>query len=320
VSRGAQDTWLKVEDNVLTGYSASVIPDPEFGSDPKRWPKKVYEGKEYPHLPRYTVAELSLVDNPACPNCNIQIVRADGFATDVLDTEEDPNTPISASSSLPLDRVGARVSAPTRAANHEAIAHVLRGAVSMMKNCGPDCDSCMAAQKMIDPDGDGDIDIGSFDDPDQDADDLYNGRDANMSRSIETLVERILEQKFTSVTQRLQGIAGTLARSFPSPDTGLNRTMESSLAEVRASLLAVKEQVDRIAATPMPGAPVMNTGVIPKPTIEKRLPTDPYQPLPRSGSSVYDALARMAEQGELDTLERQTDAITAGLIAQRRGM
>jgi hypothetical protein len=317
VSRGAQDTWLKVEDNVLTGYSASVIPDAEFGSDPKRWPKKQYDGKEYPYLPRYTVAELSLVDSPACPNCNIQIVRADGFATDVLDTEEDPNTPVSASS-LPLDRVGARVSAPTRAANHEAIAHVLRGAVSMMKNCGPDCDSCMAAQKMIDPDGDGDIDIGSFDDPDKDADDLYNGRDADMRRSIETLVERILEQKFTSVTQRLHSIAGALARSHPTGDS-LNRTMESSLAEVRASLEAVKEQVDKIANTPVPGAPVMNSNAIPKPTIEKRLPTDPYQPLPRSGSSVYDALARMSERGELDTLERQTDAITAGLIAQRRG-
>jgi len=317
VSRGAQDTWLKVEDNVLTGFSASVIPDPEFGTDSRRWPKKQYEGKEYPYLPRYTVAELSLVDSPACPNCDIQIVRADGFATDVLDTEEDASNTPSSVSSLPLDRAGARVSSDTRAAMHKGIAHTLRAAVSQMQNCN--CDNCMAAQKMIDPDGDGDIDIGSFDDPDQDADDLYNGRDADMRRSIEGLIERTLEQKFTGVTQRLQGIAGTLARSHPTGDTGLTRAVESSLAEVRAELSAVKEQVDKIAATPVPGAPVMNTGAIPKPTIEKRLPTDPYQPPRRSGSSVYDAIARMSEQGELDSLERQTDAIAAGLIAQRRG-
>jgi len=317
VSRGAQDTWLKVEDNVLTGFSASVIPDPEFGTDSRHWPKKQYGGKEYPYLPKFTVAELSLVDSPACPNCDIQIVRADGFATDVLDIEEETSNTPSSVSSLPLDRAGARVSSDTRAAMHKGIAHTLRAAVSQMQNCN--CDNCMTAQKMIDPDGDGDIDIGSFDDPDQDADDLYNGRDADMRRAIEGIIERILEQKFTSVTQRLQGIAGTLARSYPTGDTGLTRTMESSLAEVRASLLAVKEQVDKIANTPVPGAPIMNTSVLPKPAIEKRLPTDPYQPPRRSGSSVYDAIARMSEQGELDSLERQTDAIAAGLIAQRRG-
>src|SRR5581483_10052477 len=89
VSRGAPDTWLKIEDDVLTGYSASIIPDPEFGNDPKRWPRKEYKGKMYPYLPRYRVAELSYVDNPATPGCTISLVRADGVLTEVLDTSEE---------------------------------------------------------------------------------------------------------------------------------------------------------------------------------------------------------------------------------------
>lgn len=328
VSRGAQDTWLKVEDNVLTGYSASVIPDPEFGPDPKRWPTKEYNGKAYPYLPRYTVAELSLVDNPACPGCNIQIVRADGFTTDVLDTtEEEPTNTTSSSSLSPLDRAGARVSSDTRDAMHAGIGHTLHAAVAQMKNCG--CDSCMKAQKLIDPDGDGDIDIGSFDDPDQDSNDLYNGRDADMERKIAGMIERAL----SPVYARLQGIAGALARSnAPSPiniesiiSGAITRTIEaanaaheSSLAEVRASLGAVKEQVDKIADTPLPGAPIMNAGALPRP-IDKTLATDPYTRPRTTGSAVADAVAAMSASGQLDTTEKQVDALATYLAAQRRG-
>lgn len=329
VSRGAQDTWLKVEDNVLTGYSASIIPDPEFGPDPRTWPKKTYNGKEYPYLPRYSVAELSLVDNPACPGCNIAIVRADGFATDVLDITEE-EIPHPEPEAKPLERKGARVSAPTREANHQAIAHVLKGAVAMMQNCGPDCDSCMKAQKLIDPDGDGDIDIGSFDDPDQDADDLYNGRDADMERTIVGIVERAL----APVYARLQSIAGTLARSS-NPHVSNNSSLESmvtgaisraladlptrsSFDAVRAELSAVKGQVDRIAETPVPGMPIMHANSIPRP-VEKRLATDPYQAPPKSSSAVYNALQQLSEAGMLDNPEKQADAVAAGFLAQRYG-
>lgn len=330
VSRGAQDTWLKVEDNVLTGYSASIIPDPEYGHDIARWPKKDYNGKQYPYLPRYTVAELSLVDNPACPGCNIQIVRADGFATEVLDTEEEHVPPPPAE---PLARAGARVSSDTRSAMHTGIAHTLRAAVSQMQNCG--CDSCMAAQKHIDPDGDGDIDIGSFDDPDGDAGDLYNGRDGDMERTLTGLVERIFEKQLTSVYARLQGIAGALARfSAASAETTLNTLITgaieravaiaaaanaSGLSEVRADLSAVKATVERIDNTPMPGAPVQHASALPPRPAEKRLATDPYRPPQRSGSAVYDAIAQMSEAGMLDTPEKQAQAVAAGLMAQRTG-
>ncbi|MGH7748449.1 MAG: hypothetical protein ACREQ5_27380, partial [Candidatus Dormibacteria bacterium] len=327
VSRGAQDTWLKVEDDVLTGYSLSVIPDPEYGNDISRWPKKEYEGKMYPYLPRYSIAEVSLVDNPSCPGCTIQIVRADGFATDVLDLTEE-ETPAPAPEQQPMERAGARVSSDTRDAMHKGIGHTLHAAVSQMQNCG--CDTCAAAMKMIDPDGDGDVDMGGYDDPDNDAVELYGQQNnADMERAVLGIVERALAPVYT----RLQGIAGTLARSnaAPTPPTPIETLMTSaitraveaatvanasSLSEVRASLETVKATVDRIDNTPVPGAPVMNAGAMPRP-VEKRLATDPYAVPQRSGSSVYDAIARMSEQGLLDTPERQADAVAAGLLAQR---
>jgi hypothetical protein len=216
---------------------------------------------------------------------------------------------------------------------HESITHTLKAAVSQMANCG--CDSCMAAQKVLDPDGDGDIDIGSIDDPDSDSADLTNGRDGDMKRAVEGLVERILEQKLSPVYSRLQGIAGTLARSNATqPNTSTLETLitsaitraveaaatasESSLDRVHAELSAVKGQVDVIANTPMPGAPVMNASAMTRP-VEKTLVTDPYGRPRSSGSSVADAVAAMSMAGQLNTIDKQVDAVAAALAAQRRG-
>jgi hypothetical protein len=331
VSRGAQDTWLKVEDDVLAGYSASIIPDPEFGNDIRKWPRKEYKGKEYPYLPRYTVAELSLVDNPACPGCDIQIVRADGFATDVLDlTEDEPPA-----EQKTLERAGARVGKGTQDANHKAIGHTLHAAVAQMQNCKADCPQCAAAMKMIDPDGDGDVDLGGYDDPDGDWQSLYNGKQQDMERVITELIERSLQPVYS----RLQGIAGTLARSngsatpmnieqiVTSSITRAFETFESrmaelptatSMAEVRAELSAVKERVVAIAEQPMPGGPVLNASVMPRPPIEKTLATDPISQPRQSYGAVFDAIQEMAKQGNLDTPEKQTDAAAAFFAAQRR--
>lgn len=327
VSRGAQSTWLKLEDGVLSGYSASVIPDPEFGNDPKKWPKKEYEGKLYPYLPRYTVAELSYVDNPATPGCNITLVRATGVVTDVVDVTEESVTP----EPTPLERAGARLSKETMAGNHTSIKHMLHAAAAAMRNCADDCPQCSVALKHIDPDGDLDIDLGGYDDPDNDWQSLYNDNDGDMERSIVALIERAL----TPVYARLQGIAGALSRSYtPATNTtaiesfvsgAITRAIEaatsattSNLAEVRAELSAVKETVGKIADTPMPGAPIQNTSALPRPT-DKTLPTDPYQMPYRSGSAVYDAVAALSAAGRLDTVDKQVDAVAAALAAQRRG-
>lgn len=332
VSRGAQDTWLKVEDNVLTGYSASIIPDPEFGNDIKRWPKKLYNGKEYPYLPRYTVAELSLVDNPACPGCNIQIVRADGFATDVLDMTEDE--PVVEQKQETQDRAGARVGSATKSKMHASIGHTLQAAKSQMMNC--DCPTCQDVIKVLDPDNDNDIDLGGYDDPDNDWQSLYNKPEKDMERVVTELIERSLQPVYT----RLQGIAGTLARGngsaipmnidslITSSITRAFETFESriaelptatSLAEVRAELSAVKERVVQIAEQPMPGGPILNASVMPRPPIEKTLATDlpPRDDDARSYGAVYQAIAEMSRRGGLDTPDKQTDAMAAALLAQR---
>lgn len=328
VSRGAHDTWLKVEDNVLTGFSLSVLPDAEYGNDTSKWPKKEYGGKLYPYLPRYSIAEVSLVDNPACPGCDIQIVRADGFVSDAVEDEAAPDALSDAPPpAVPLARAGARMSAATKDKMHEGIAHTLHAAVSQMQNCG--CDSCMAAQKMIDPDGDGDIDIGSFDDPDADADDLYNGRDSDMERSLTALIERLVSAQMVTVYSRLQGIAGLLSRSTPSQpfdlttlEATLTRALDgrfAELAEVRASLETVKEQVTKIAEQPVPGGPVHRASAMPRP-IEKALPTDAYA-MPRysSAGATYDAVRVLSQAGELNTVDKQVDAVAAALAAQHRG-
>jgi hypothetical protein len=331
VSRGAQDTWLKVEDNVLTGYSLSVIPDAEFGNDTKRWPRKTYNGKEYPYLPRYSIAEVSLVDNPACPGCNIEIVRADGFATDVLDLEDEPVV----ATENKQERAGARIGSATKDAMHKSIAHTLHAATAQMSNCG--CPTCVASQKAIDPDGDGDIDLGGYDDPDGNSDAAFSASGSmpdDVVRTITDMIERSLQPAYA----RLQGIAGTLSRnsSFPSNieslvTSSIDRAIETlnakladlptqaSLAEVRASLETVKERVVKIAEQPMPGGPVLNASVV-----EKRLATDPPQHQTaeqqrQSYGAVYEAIRNLANQGGLDTTDKQVDAMAAGLAAQRGG-
>jgi len=328
VSRGAQDTWLKIEDGVLTGYSASIIPDPEFGNDPRKWPKKEYNGKDYPYLPRYTVAETSYVDNPATPGCNISLIRADGFLTEIVDVSE-PDQPVS------QERAGARVSGSTKSKMHESIGHTLHAAVSQMKNCN--CPACEETMRVIDPDGDGDIDLGGYDDPDHSSDAPKPSATEDMERVVTGLIERSLQPVYL----RLQSIAGTLAKTPSSvPQThqdidalfsgALTRALETldakfallatqaSFDEVRAELSAVKGQVDKIAEQPLPGGPVANAGSLPHPA-EKTLPTDaPVAYGRQSYGSVYDAIAHLSKHGQLDTQDKQVDAMTAGLIAQRQ--
>lgn len=323
ISKGARDTWEKILDGTLSGFSVNADPRHVETTNIMR------DGKSIPVYRVKKWAEVSVVDNPGSPGCDVAIVRADGVLTDIIDASEEETPP--APEPQPIERAGARVSADTRASMHKGIGHTLQAAVSQMQNCG--CDGCSAAMKQLDPDGDGDIDFGGYDDPDGDADSLYTDGDGDMSRSLESLVERILEQKLSPVYARLQGIAGTLARSNAAPTTALDTLIDgaitraveaavtanaSSLSEVRAELSAVKGTVDKIADTPVPGAPVMHASST-RPPVEKRLATDPYQAQRNSGSAVYDAIAQLSAQGQLDTLDKQVDALHAGLVAQRGG-
>lgn len=321
ISRGARDTWEKILDGTLSGFSISVPPGRY------KMKKVVRNGKSVPVYYDHDLAEVSVVDNPGSPGCDFAIVRADGFATDVLDTTEE-EIPHPEPEAQPLERAGARVSSDTMSKMHQGIAHTLHAAVSQMQNCG--CDGCMDSIKALDPDNDGDIDFGGYDDPDGDAESLYNKNDSDMERKIAGMVERALHPVYT----RLQSIAGTLARSS-NPQLSTNSSLESmitgaltraladlptqaSLDAVRAELSAVKGQVDKIAEQPMPGMPIMHASSLPRP-VEKRLPTDPYQVQRVSAGATYDAIAQLSASGQLDTIDKQVDALHAGLVAQRRG-
>jgi HK97 family phage prohead protease len=68
VSKGAQDTWEKVLDGTLKGFSIG-------GKIKKRDIMKTEDGKAYPIIKEYDLIEVSLVDNPANPLANVLTVQ-----------------------------------------------------------------------------------------------------------------------------------------------------------------------------------------------------------------------------------------------------
>lgn len=304
ISKGARDTWEKILDGTLSGFSV--------GADPRQVETTsiMRNGKSVPVYRVKKWAEVSVVDNPGSPGCDIvPLVRADGIMTDVIDNSEDETpavvvSPESGASSESLDRAGARLSADSRAALHD-----MRD--KAMSLCG--CDECCGMQGGGEPDGD-------------------EGMDRAVMAALERVLPSAIERILTPVYSRLQGIAGTLARSNAAPSTAnledtLTRALDarmanlldkSSLDEVRASLETVKGQVEKIADTPVPGAPVMHAGALPRP-VDKRLPTDDPYRMPQSRGATADAVAALFNAGQLDTTEKQVDAVAAALSAQRRG-
>jgi hypothetical protein len=336
VSRGAQDTWLKVEDGVLNGYSAGAI-------NPV-WDTVTRDGKKYPYLVSYDLTELSLVDRASNPDAQgLVLCRADGVLSDSVDVSEQ-EAPAGVGSLAPfppstIERAGARVSSGTRDAMHDSIGHTLKAAMSQMKNCG--CDGCCSAMSMIDPDNDGDIDMGGYDDPDGDADQLYADKNqGDMDRAVTAALERVLpgviERVLGPVYARQQQFLARIAQTptypeitIPSFDTAaLEERLAaaiarvdsaSSLSEVRDLLKSVKETVERVEAQPMPGGPVLN-GARP---VEKHLANDPraYAAQGSDQASVKAVLDRLQASGALNSIEAQTAA--ASLMIQpmpgRRG-
>ena len=320
VSRGAPDTWLKVEDGVLNGLSVGAT-EPLWGTIERN-------GKVYPYLKSYKLAELSLVDNASNPDAQgLVIARADGL-TELVDLTED--VPLAGIPVSPVERAGARVSSSTRGSMHESIAHTLRAAMSQMKNCG--CENCTGAMRMIDPDEDGDIDLGGMDDPDGDWQSLYSNKDGETDRTIEAALERLLpgaiERILAPIYQRQQHFLARLAQlpeqtNSPIDTTPLEERITaliervasaSSLSDVRAELSAVKETVERIERQPAVGlAPILN-GSRP---VEKTFPLDrATQPAatPVQASTVAGALNAMQGAGLLDSQDLQMKA--ASLLLQ----
>jgi hypothetical protein len=326
VSRGAPDTWAKIEDGVLSGYSV--------GATNPVWSTIERNGKTYPYLTEYELNELSLVDNPSNPDAfGLTICRADGL-TDVVDVTEPEPPPadtttsgaVTGSSSsftdASLERAGAKVSASTRQGLHAARDGAIKSAMQIMQACG--CEECLAACHVLDPDGDGDIDFMALNDTDDDA---AQASEDDMAERMEKALERALAPIYARQQQFLARLAQQNfdpieIPAFPSLDglqaqlTDLQQTLarvadSTHLDKVSADLAAVKDQVDRIAAQPAPGGPLLN-GARP---VDKSLATDPRpSQFPAQQESTLDVLNRLQQMGAFDTIEKQVAA--AALAAQ----
>lgn len=297
VSKGAPDTWHKVEDGVLSGFSVALKP----GFKTKYVERN---GRRVLCYYDFDYAEISLVDNPGSPGCDITVVRADGVITEVVDTsEENQQPPIQSVAQATEERAGARVSAETRSGMHEVRDHMLTGARKQMGTCN--CDECQAMAKQLDPDNDGDIDLaGSDADTDNDAEKLAERVVVAVLRLLNPSIQRYhaLAGRFAAIHEQIIDVA-PIQRSLDSIITRLDSVpTQASLDEVRASLETVRGQVDKIAAQPAEGGPILNAA-------DKRLATDPQH---QQSTSPYEQEARilheLSQRGVLETTRQQTAA------------
>lgn len=316
ISRGAPNTWIKVEDDTLAGLSVGAVNSV--------WGKVERNGKIYPYLTSYDLAELSLVDNASNPDGQgLSLCRADGL-TEVVDTTEEEAEiaqqaqqtvvdPVSAAvSEQVVERAGARLSSDTQTGLHTARDNNILGSVVLMKLCG--CDVCQGMIDAIDPDGDGDIDLpgaGPALDPDQDA-------DALAERIVDRVAEKILS-RLDAPVMRMHTIAGQFAR-VQSPDihidlSPIQRSIEAletrfadvvttaNLDEVRSLLSEVRGQVEVIAKQPAAGGPMLNASAV-----DKRFATQSYLPPASNEEEDQRVLDRLLRDGKLDNHELQTAA------------
>jgi hypothetical protein len=86
ISKGAEDTWQKVQEGILTGFSIG-------GQTVQKTTKIIKDmttntGKTITCIMKYKLNELSLVDNPANPSCNFMLVKSiDGvsYQTEIVE-------------------------------------------------------------------------------------------------------------------------------------------------------------------------------------------------------------------------------------------
>lgn len=291
VSRGAKDTWEKIKDGTLSGYSVGAL----AGKD--SWTEVERNGKKIPLLSDYKLVELSLVDSPATPGCNIEIVRADGIATEQLDvTEEVAEQEEAERVEQPTDeRAGARISADTQTKLHAS-------RDTLLEACG--CEECQDMMKACQAQEDGES----------------NDDDGAMDRLVEAAIQRML----SPVVARMSGIAASLAKQHNTPiqqPTKIDTTKieerltaiernATGIAEVRSALAEVKALAEKIAAQPIGGGPVLSGAAL-----DKMLPTSG-----RSNGAIDDAAAiqRASQLGLINDNDSQLQAAYELIRRQQR--
>lgn len=115
ISKGAPNTWEKVLDGTLTGFSiGGEIIDSENTIDE--------EGNVIRVIKKYELAELSLVDNPANPLANVvSIEKAHGFFDDIANTIEEKELNDMTSKVTKSDEVAETVEVVEEVAVEEAV-------------------------------------------------------------------------------------------------------------------------------------------------------------------------------------------------------
>lgn len=305
ISRGAEDTWTKVQEDVLVGYSIKGE-HAKYGTIERN-------GKTVTAIIDYDLVEVSLVDNPSCPGCDIAIMRADGIEQTVIASDAElaevfqrTQAPPPATPATTIERAGARISADTQSALHDARNSAIMTAKKMMDTCG--CDQCCAASTALDSDDDGDIDWMCLNDTDGDA---SMPNDGDMMERVAGAVDRAM----TPVYQRLNAYLGEFARR-QSDTSQLVETIQrvaamvealpgsAKLDEVQTLITSVKDQVAQIAKTPLPGGP--HTGR----TAGKALATDP--PAQAAGQEP-DLLTQLQRTGVQLTPAQSAQVVAATL-------
>lgn len=225
ISKGAEDTWQKVLDGTLRGFS--------IGGKNGQWTTRTIDGEELPYLERYDQAELSLVDNPACPAATIEVVRADGLPGDVLAKDEEMTTQ---KPKKDVERKSVQISA----ANRDKL-HASRDALtSMCADAG--CEDCMATMNKA----------AENDDKDGDMDPPSRSAIADIVRSI---VAESLRTELAPVLSRVNALLTYDAqRSDDEPE--ITRRVD----DLSTDIAAIKKLVEEIHAQPADGGPVLHGG------------------------------------------------------------
>ena len=281
VSKGARDTWEKVNDGTLSGFSIGV---PKNGYKLRMVERN---GKSVPMYYDHKLAEVSLVDNPGSPGCDIAIVRADGMLTDVIDTTEEET---------PEDIT--RKGAPISKMNRDKLHGIRNDAMQMCSDNG--CDECKGMMASQDGDGDSDRSI-----------------EAAIQRHMQPLVHRVHTILSEHISRSVP--VTTTLQSIPSNDEAITRLIEAmetryntELSKVLAVLTGVEDTVKRIAATPLPGGPVAT----PVP-MDKRLATSPHASY--SPDNDIAAIQRAQSLGLFKDQESQVAAAARLISLQNAG-
>lgn len=236
ISKGAQDTWEKIKDGTLTGFS--------IGGRNGKWTEREIGGEKLPFLERYDASELSLVDNPSCPSSkDVAIVRADGGVIDGVLAQDDELPEIARSDGGDdIARAGATISAATREGMHATRDQIHSAHKQALQNCNcTECQGHLSVLSQIEEAGDG-------------ADDSR----ANIAEIVRSEVAKALGTQLGPVIQRVNALLAHDAGRHETPDFTRNFTAIDTRHEaLTAKLNDIAALVQRIADQPASGGPML---------------------------------------------------------------